>query len=135
VRTAETPDELAAFFGLPAQTLSATVAEAQRDAATGTADRFGRSDFGFGPLTPPFAMCRTTPGLFHTQGGAAVDRDGRVVRSDGTSIARLFAAGGVAVGISGRSGGRGYSSGNGLLTALGLGRLAGIAAARPALPL
>jgi fumarate reductase flavoprotein subunit len=132
VHTAETPDELAACFGLPAQTLSATVSEAQRDAAADVPDRFGRRDFGFGPLTAPFAMCRTTPGLFHTQGGTAVDGDGRVVGADGVAIAGLFAAGGVAVGISGRSGGRGYSSGNGLLTAMGLGRLAGRAAAGPA---
>ena len=44
-------------------------------------------------------------------------------------IANLFAGGGAAVGISGRSGAGGYASGNGLLTALGLGRIAGLRAA------
>ncbi len=130
VRTAEDPAELAAHFGLPVEALLATIEEARRDAAAGTTDRFGRRNFGFGPLTPPYAMCRTTPGLFHTQGGVAVDADARVMRTDGTPIPRLFATGGVAVGISGRGGGRGYSSGNGLLGAMGLGRLAGAAAAR-----
>ena len=134
VRTAEDPAELAAFFELPAEALTATIQEVRSDAAAGTPDRFGRSNFGFGPLTAPYAMCRTTPGLFHTQGGTAVDPDGRVLRADGAPIARLFATGGVAVGISGRVGGRGYSSGNGLLTAMGLGRLAGTAAAGVALP-
>lgn len=128
VRTAEDPAELASFFELPADALAATVDEVRRDASAGTPDRFGRTEFGFGPLTAPLAMCRTTPGLFHTQGGTAVDPDGRVLRADGAPIPRLFAAGGVAVGISGRSGARGYSSGNGLLTAMGLGRLAGAAA-------
>jgi fumarate reductase flavoprotein subunit len=130
VRTAGDPAELAAHFELPAEALAATIEEARHDAAAGRPDRFGRDDFGFGPLTPPYAMCRTTPGLFHTQGGVAVDRDARVVRTDGDPIPRLFATGGVAVGLSGRSGGRGYSSGNGLLSAMGLGRLAGAAAAR-----
>ncbi len=130
VHTAADPGELAARFGLPIEALVATIDEVRRDAAADTPDRFGRSNFGFGPLTPPYSMCRTTPGLFHTQGGVAVDPDARVVRDDGSPIPRLFATGGVAVGVSGRTGGRGYSSGNGLLSAMGLGRLAGAAAAR-----
>jgi fumarate reductase flavoprotein subunit len=38
----------------------------------------------------------------------------------------------VAAGVSGISGAEGYASGNGLLTAVGLGYLAGIASAREA---
>jgi fumarate reductase flavoprotein subunit len=133
VRTSEDPAELARFFDLPEDALLATVAEAARDAAAGT-DRFGRTDFGFGPLQAPYAMCRTTPGLFHTQGGAAIDADAHPLRPDGTPIPRVFATGGVAVGISGQTGGYGYSSGNGLLTAMGLGRVAGAAAANVPLP-
>ena len=48
-----------------------------------------------------------------------IDTSARVLRRDGTPIGNLFAGGGAAAGISGRSGGQGYSSGNGLLTALG----------------
>jgi fumarate reductase flavoprotein subunit len=69
------------------------------------------------------------PGLFHTQGGLMVDNDGRVLRSNGQPIANLFAGGGAAAGLSGRTGASGYASGNGLLGAIGLGRLAGLAAA------
>jgi fumarate reductase flavoprotein subunit len=43
-------------------------------------------------------------------------------------VRNLFAGGGTAVGISGH-GAAGYSPGNGLLTALGWGRIAGLAAA------
>jgi fumarate reductase flavoprotein subunit len=82
------------------------------------------------PLQPPYVASRVTPGLFHTQGGLDVDTDGRVLREDGTPVPGLFAVGGVAAGVSGEQGGRGYSSGNGLLTAIGLGRLAGAASAR-----
>ena len=41
----------------------------------------------------------------------------------------IVAGGGAAAGISGRTGAGGYASGNGLLTALGLGRIAGLRAA------
>jgi fumarate reductase flavoprotein subunit len=67
--------------------------------------------------------------LFHTQGGLAIDGVGRVRRKDGTLLPNLFAAGSAAVGVSGASA-AGYLSGNGLLTATVLGRLAGQAAAR-----
>jgi fumarate reductase flavoprotein subunit len=72
---------------------------------------------------------RVVPGLFHTQGGLKVDEDARVLRHDGTAVPNLFAGGGAAAGISGRRGAAGYASGNGLLTALGLGRQAGLTAA------
>ena len=59
----------------------------------------------------------------------AVDNDARVLGRDGKPIPNLFAGGGAAGGLSGRSGGAGYASGNGLLSAIALGRLAGLAAA------
>ena len=70
------------------------------------------------------------PALFHTQGGLHVDRDARVIRRDASVIRGLYAGGGAAAGISGRSGALGYASGNGLLTAIALGRLGALAAAR-----
>lgn len=64
-----------------------------------------------------------------TQGGLAVDTHAHVLRTDGTPIIGLFAGGGAATGISGRRGSDGYVSGNGLLSALGLGLIAGREAA------
>jgi fumarate reductase flavoprotein subunit len=52
-----------------------------------------------------------------------------VLRQDGSAFPNLFAAGGAAAGVSGGQA-SGYLSGNGLLTATVLGRLAGDAAAR-----
>lgn len=128
VRLFDTADELAAGIKVPSVQLAATL-DAFAAAAEGRVpDPFGRINFGLSPLLPPYAASRVTPGLFHTQGGLAVDGDGRVLKHSGDPVPGLFAVGGVAVGISGRAGGRGYSSGNGLLTALGLGRLAGTAA-------
>ena len=81
-------------------------------------------------MTGALYICRVVPALFHTQGGLMVDNDGRVLRPNGRPIANLFAGGGAAAGLSGRSGAAGYASGNGLLSAIGLGRLAGLAAAQ-----
>lgn len=123
-----TLDELCSHFSIDLQGLASTVAAYNATAAAGDSDEFGRTDFALAPLQSPFVASRVTPGVFHTQGGLAIDLDGRVITRDGDPVPGLYAIGGVAVGISGYSGGRGYSSGNGLLSAIGLGRLAGLAA-------
>ena len=131
VKSSDTPAGLAALFGLPEAALARTLAAYDRAAATPDAglDPFGRKRFGMAPLQGQLWICRVTPGLFHTQGGLSVDSRARVLRADGTPIPGLFAGGGAAAGISGRAGASGYSSGNGLLTAIGLGYLAGRTAA------
>ncbi|HUN69963.1 MAG TPA: FAD-binding protein [Burkholderiales bacterium] len=106
-KVAATPRELARLIGAEPGSLAASVAS----------------------LVPPLYAVRVVPGLFHTQGGLLVDEQAHVLREDGSVVANLFAGGGAAAGISGRSGAAGYASGNGLLTALGLGRIAGLTAA------
>ena len=69
-----------------------------------------------------------TGALSHTQGGLAVDALARVKRRDGGVFPNLFAAGGAAAGVSGDTA-SGYLSGNGLLAATTLGRIAGQSAA------
>lgn len=119
---------LADSIGVPAAALAETLSDAAA-ALGGAQDRFGRSAWGLGALTAPYRATRITPALFHTQGGLAVDRDARVLGRDGQPIPGLYAGGGAATGISGRAGGDGYVSGNGLLSALGLGLVAGRSAA------
>ena len=76
------------------------------------------------PLQAPYWAAPLTSGLLATQGGLEVDTTGRVLRADGSWVENLYAGGGSAMGISGPSS-RGYSSGNGLLSALGLGWIIG----------
>jgi fumarate reductase flavoprotein subunit len=128
-KAAESAKDLAQLLGIDADGLTATIAEARRAARGEQPDRLGRQDFGLGPLAQRLYACRVVPGLFHTQGGLAVDLDGRVLDRKGRPIPNLFAGGGAAGGLSGRSGAAGYASGNGLLAAIALGRLAGLAAA------
>lgn len=129
VRWAEDPVELAAAMNIDGAALADTI-DAYNAAARGEhRDPFARQHFNLAPLEPPFAIVRVKPGLFHTQGGLLVDDHARVLRKDGSVVGNLFAGGGAAAGISGRTGAGGYASGNGLLTALGLGRIAGLRAA------
>jgi fumarate reductase flavoprotein subunit len=79
-------------------------------------------------LAPPFEAVKVTGALFHTQGGLAVDRAARVLDTNGKPLPNIFAAGGAAAGVSGPRA-NGYLSGNGLLTATVLGRVAGQTAA------
>lgn len=75
-------------------------------------------------LTAPLYGAWVTPGLLATQGGLVTDPFGRVLSEDGSVIAGLSAGGGTACGISGDSP-DGYMSGNGLLSAMGLGWIIG----------
>ena len=130
IKKASTAAELAKMYSLDPVALTATVEIFNKAARGQPPDVFGRREFALAPLTGALYICRVVPALFHTQGGLMVDIDGRVLRPNGRPIANLFAGGGAAAGLSGRSGAAGYASGNGLLSAIGLGRLAGLAAAQ-----
>ena len=67
---------------------------------------------------------KVTGALFHTQGGLVINNDARVRLSNGTAAPNLFAAGGAACGVSGPTV-EGYLSGNGLLSAIAFGFVAG----------
>jgi fumarate reductase flavoprotein subunit len=124
---AETLEDLAGTLGLSADALAETIAETNRSARGKKPDAFGRREFLGGPFEPPFYGIHVRGALFHTQGGLRVDTRARVLRPDGEHIPGLYAGGGTAVGVSG-SGYSGYSSGNGLLAATVLGKIAGEAA-------
>ena len=128
---AATAAELAMQTGLPADALEATLAAAARCASGAEADPCGRDFTGAPALAPPYCAIRVTGALFHTQGGLEIGTDARVRRPDGRPLPNLFAGGGAARGVSGGDV-SGYLSGNGLLTAVALGRIAGREAARSA---
>jgi fumarate reductase flavoprotein subunit len=124
IRVAEDIPALARMTGLPDYALADSLAARPADGP----DAFGRS-FSGPPLSPPYCAVKVTGALFHTQGGLNITDEARVTRPDGTSFENLFAAGGAAVGVSGK-GDSGYLSGNGLLSAIVLGHIAGTRAAR-----
>lgn len=129
IKSADSIEGLASQLGLPPVALAATLAETQALARDeGQGDRFGRRFFGKPALAPPFYGVKVTGALFHTQGGVLIDAETRVLTQAGQPLPNLFAAGGAACGVSGPAV-WGYLSGNGLLSAIGFGRVAGRAAA------
>ena len=108
--------------------LDRTMADVATFADGKAKDPFGR-DFTTKPkLVPPYYAVKVTGALFHTQGGLSIDTKARVLDKAGKPIPRLYAGGGAACGISGPHV-WGYLSGNGLLSAVTLGRIAGTSAA------
>jgi len=129
VRRAGDVAELSATTGARADELEATLAEVRGLSQGRGADRFGRDFTGKPPLKAPFYAVKVTGALFHTQGGLVIDDDARVLDANGVAFDNLLAGGGAACGVSGPDV-AGYLSGNGLLTAIGFGYIAGATAAR-----
>ena len=119
MKVAERLEDLAEMLNLPPDALVQTIDAIPVESK----DMFGRY-FGARRLSPPYCGVRVTGALFHTQGGLAVDGHARVLGQDGFPFPNLFAGGGAACGVSG-SHDSGYLSGNGLLSAVVLGRIAG----------
>lgn len=118
---------LACATRLPQAALEATLDAVEAARSGRREDAFGRDFRALAPLRPPYCAVKVTGALFHTQGGLVIGDDARAVRGDGTPFPNLFAGGGAACGVSGPDV-SGYLSGNGLLTALAFGFLAGAAA-------
>ncbi|MBG0565040.1 3-oxosteroid 1-dehydrogenase [Actinoplanes aureus] len=115
---AGTLDDLAARIEVPAEALRATVERFNGFAERGTDDDFGRGESAYdryygdprqrpnpclGPLRkPPFYAFSLVPGDLGTKGGLRTDEHARVLRSDGSTIAGLYAAGNASATVMGR---------------------------------
>ncbi|MFE9102524.1 FAD-dependent oxidoreductase [Actinomadura geliboluensis] len=75
-------------------------------------------------LTAPYHLAWVTHGLLATQGGLVIDPSGRVLDGAGAPLPGLYAGGGTACGLAGPHS-DGYLSGNGLLSAFGMGWIIG----------
>lgn len=129
IRIFDSRTAMAESLDLPLDALEQTFTEMQQSAESEQPDAFGRT---FAPdtlLSAPYYAVRVTGALFHTQGGLEIDGNGHVLDLAGNPFPNLFAAGGAARGVSG-SGDSGYLSGNGLLSAVVMGAIAGRAATR-----
>jgi fumarate reductase flavoprotein subunit len=120
---------LARAAKLPERALAETCRAVDALKIANATDAFGRDWRGKQALRAPFHAVRVTGALFHTQGGLVVDDAARVVDRAGEPLPNLFAAGGAACGVSGSTA-AGYLSGNGLLTAVAYGFIAGAKAAQ-----
>jgi fumarate reductase flavoprotein subunit len=119
IKTAPTLAALAERFKLPLTAVEHSFAQCRGDSP----DPYGRARLPV-PAEGPFYGAIITGAMVHTQGGLVVDVHARVCRPDGSPIPNLYAGGGSAAGLSGDRP-EGYLSGNGLLSAYGLGLIAG----------
>ena len=129
ILSAEDVNTLAVAAKLPVDALVETCRAVDALKAANAVDAFGRHWRGQLALKAPLHAVRVTGALFHTQGGLVIDGAARVLDRTGERLPNLFAAGGAACGVSGSSA-AGYLSGNGLLTAVAYGFIAGDEAAR-----
>lgn len=128
IRSADDIGTLESKLDLPKGALKETLQEVAEHRNHATPDRFGRRFDQHPPFKGPWYAVKVTGALFHTQGGLLIDREARVLRQDDGCFENLFAGGGAACGVSGPEV-SGYLSGNGLLTAVSLGWVAGGSAA------
>jgi 3-oxosteroid 1-dehydrogenase len=113
---AETIAALAAAAGLPADSLTETVARFNGYAASGVDEEFHRGEdeydtffaAGDGPNkalvpcdAPPYLAARFVLSDLGTKGGLVTDAAGRVLRDDGSPIGGLYAAGNTAASVFG----------------------------------
>ncbi|HUN69962.1 MAG TPA: FAD-dependent oxidoreductase [Burkholderiales bacterium] len=128
IKRCDSVDSIAKAVGCDAKVLARTFLDVSEVREGKKKDEFGRDFSGKPALQPPYYFAKIMGALTHTQGGLEVNREMRVLRTDGTPFPNLFAGGGAARGLSGPAD-WGYLSGSGLLTATNMGRLAGEAAA------
>ena len=118
LRRAADVGELARLIGCDAATLARTLDAVDPAVQDPLGRTFKRR------LQAPFYAVKVTGALFHTQGGLDVDAHCRVRHSGGRLLPNLLAAGGAARGVSGNDV-WGYLAGNGLLSAVAGGWIAG----------
>jgi 3-oxosteroid 1-dehydrogenase len=110
---------LAGQIGVDAQGLDKTVARFGEFAQAGTDEDFRRGDSAYdryygdprrrpnpnlAPLDrPPFYAARIVPGDLGTKGGLVTDERARVLRSDGSPVPGLYAAGNTSAAVMGHS--------------------------------
>ena len=121
-KSSDSIEDLAVKLGISIKGLKQTYTAFQKN-EQGSSDQFGRTEFPK-QLAGKLYGIKVSPALFHTQGGLNVNDQAQVINDQGNVIENLYAGGGTAVGVSGRHA-YGYMSGNGLLAALGFGKIAG----------
>ena len=120
--------ELAEAIGIPVADLEATLKRYNAQQKAGVDEDFGRSatEMTAALETAPYYAVCVTPAIHHTMGGLSVNTNTQVLRTDGTPIPGLYAAGEVTGGLHGAN----RLGGNGVADIVVNGRLAGIAAAQ-----
>ena len=125
VRSAGSIEEMAQGMGVDPATLAQTLERYNKFAAAGNDADFGKTMFTQQINKPPYYYGQERLYVHYCCGGLAIDEFARVLRTDGTPIEGLFAAGEVTGGIHGRD----RLGGCSITDCLVFGRIAGRCAA------
>lgn len=126
VKKSDSVKDMARGMGIPFSQLKTTLENYNRQAKKGQDPDFGKSVFLQSIEKPPFYWGMETLNVHNSLGGLVINAEGAVLKTDGTVIEGLFAAGETTGGIFGRD----RLGGMALASALVMGREAGRFAAR-----
>lgn len=96
IKRADTIEALAEKCGVSPAALKMTIDRYNDFVRSGYDTDFGRKELNYRLENPPYYAIHTNPYTLSTTGGPAIDRDTRVLGSDGQPIPGLYAAGEVA---------------------------------------
>lgn len=91
--TADTIEDLAKGMGVPAETLTETIASYNAMVESGVDEQFGKQTMSATIATPPFHAIQWGIQKHNTLGGLMIDPDARVLDWNGEAIPGLYAAG------------------------------------------
>ncbi|HFI0057243.1 flavocytochrome c [Streptococcus suis] len=126
VKTGATLADLAKEIGVPADKLRATLDVWNKAVADKNDAAFGRTSGMDNALnTGSYHAIKVAPGVHHTMGGVKINTNAEVLKTDGSAITGLYAAGEVTGGVHGQN----RIGGNAVADIIVFGRQAGMKAA------
>lgn len=118
-KSGETLAQLASELKMDPQQLEQTINAYNAYVANQKDEEFGRESLAVALDTGPYYAIEVTPGIHHTMGGVAINKNAQVIDTDGKIIPNLFAAGEVAGGVHGAN----RLGGNALMDIVTFGRI------------
>ena len=126
IKTGATLTDLAKEIGVPGDTLQTTLDTWNKAVADKNDVAFGRtSGMDHALDTGSYHAIKVAPGIHHTMGGVKINTNTQVLKTDGSAISGLYAAGEVTGGVHGQN----RIGGNAVADIIVFGRQAGEQAA------
>lgn len=100
---ADTLEQAADFFGIDKKEMLASVARYNSYVAAGKDPEFNKRSMKYAIEKAPFYILKAVPAVHHTMGGVKINDQAQVLKTDGSIIENLYAAGEVTGGVHGKN--------------------------------
>ena len=100
---ADTLEKAAEFFGIDQKEVLESVKRYNSYVAKGKDEEFNKRSMVHPIEQAPFYILKAVPAVHHTMGGIKINTEAQVIKTDGSIIPGLFAAGEVTGGIHGKN--------------------------------